>query len=292
MTTASLRALPLTKEDIAAYRRDGAVLIKDFLSKDELGLLEAGLEEVHANPSAMFSRVGATEGEGESVVDQLPTKASTKLHRLLDESPMAELAARMMGTPSAQLVLDQMFYKQAGQVVPTPWHQDTPFLNVRGDDIARVWVPCDPSPEDVTVQVVRGSHLWNIVYSTGNMAESDVVMADEGDAFTYDGVGGDNAPPVPDIARHRDSFDILSWNVEPGDAVVFHGNILHGASGKANHPHRRRAFAVLFGGPQLRYHIPAGHGMPLPGDGDPSSVPEGAPIGDHPELFPVIWRED
>jgi ectoine hydroxylase-related dioxygenase (phytanoyl-CoA dioxygenase family) len=281
--------LAVSAEAIAAYERDGAVLVKGVLTRDELALLEAGLEEVHGRPSAMFSRVTAADGRGETMVDQLPSARSPLLQRLIEEGPAAELAARMMRARSAQLVLDQVFYKQAGDVVPTPWHQDTPFLRVRGQDVARVWLTCDPSPRDVTVQVVRGSHMWNVVFDTATMAAaSSVAMTDEGDDFSYGGIGDARLPAVPDIEAHRDSFDILSFDVEPGDAVVFHGNVLHGASGKANHPHPRRAFATMWGGPELRHHQPQGHAMPLPG-GD-KAIPQGVRIGDHEDAFPVYWR--
>ena len=71
--------------------------------------------------------------------------------------------------------------------------------------------------------------------------------------------------------------------------MVFHGNILHGAAGADNHPHRRRAWATMWGGPRLRHHQPAGHAMPLPGDAR-TAIPDGAPIGDYPQAFPVYWR--
>jgi ectoine hydroxylase-related dioxygenase (phytanoyl-CoA dioxygenase family) len=281
--------IDLDPQLIAAYGRDGAVLVKGFLSGDELGLLQQGLEEVQNSPSPMFSRVEASDRRGATMVDQFPSLRSPRLRQLMEESAIAELAARMMSAPSAQLVLDQMFYKHAGRIVPTPWHQDTPFLRVRGHDVARVWLSCDPSPRDVTVQVVRGSHLWNVVYDTSARTESQVVTAEEGGAFTYDGMGNDLLPPVPDIEAHRDSFDVLGFDVEPGDAIVFHGNILHGAHGRENHPHPRRAFATMWGGPNLRYHEPDGHAMPLPGESG-SAIPHGARIGDHPAAFPVFWQ--
>lgn len=291
MATAGTSRISVSQADIAAYRRDGAVVIRGVLSADELKLLETGLEEIRAQPGPMFSRVEASDGRGETVVDQLPCLRSPSLRRLIEQGPAAELAARMMGAPSAQLVLDQVFYKEAGRVVPTPWHQDTPFLAVRGHDVARVWLTCDPSPRDLTVQVVRGSHLWNVVYDTFTMAASDVAMTDEGDAFSYNGIGDARLPAVPDIEAHRDSFDILSFDVEPGDAVVFHGNVLHGASGKAGHPHPRRAYATMWGGPELRYHQVQGHAMPLPGDGRDKAIPAGARIAEHPDAFPLYWRE-
>jgi ectoine hydroxylase-related dioxygenase (phytanoyl-CoA dioxygenase family) len=239
----------------------------------------------------MASRYSSHAGAGETLVEQFPSLRSPNLRALVEAGRLAELAARMMGAPSAQLVLDQVFYKQAGNVVATPWHQDTPFLRVRGHEMARVWLSADTSPRDVTVQVVRGSHLWNALYDTAGSSSSDIAMAAEGEGFSYMGIGDDALPPVPDIEAHRDSFDILSWDVEPGDAIVFHGHILHGASGKADHPTPRRAFASMWGGPNLHFHAKMAHAMPLPADPVGKTIPHGACIGDYPDVFPVYWRE-
>ncbi len=280
----------VTADQIAAYRRDGAVLIKGVLSPGELALLETGLEEIRADAGELYSLVQSDDGRGETLAAQFPSLRSPSTVRLLREGPAAQLAARLMGAPSAQLVLDQAFYKHPGKIVPTPWHQDTPFLQVRGDDMARVWLSCDPSPEHVTVEVVRGSHRWNVVFDTATMAESKVRTAGEGEAFTYDGMAAPGQPAVPDIEAHRGSFDIMRFAVEPGDAVVFNGNMLHGAQGCDDYPLPRRALAVMWGGPELRYHRPVGHAMPVPGERG-GEIPHGARIGDYPEAFPVFWRD-
>lgn len=275
---------------VAAYRRDGAVLVKGLLSPGEIELLARGLEEHNADPGELYSRVESEDGGGETLAGQFPSLGSPSLRRFIAHGPGAELAARLMGTPSAQLVLDQVFYKHPGRIVPTPWHQDTPFLQVRGDQMARVWTSCDPSPRGVTIEVVRGSHRWNVVYDTAAMARSAVRTAGEGAEFTYDGMAAPGQPMVPDIAADRGSFDIISWDVEPGDAVVFNGNMLHGAQGRDDHPHPRRALAVMYGGPELRYHRPEGHAMPLPGARQAPAIPHGDRIGDWPEAFPLIWQ--
>jgi ectoine hydroxylase-related dioxygenase (phytanoyl-CoA dioxygenase family) len=170
----------ITATDIAAYRRDGAVVLRGVLSADDLGLLERGVEEIFAAPGGMASRMKGADGRGGTVVDQLPSLSSQSLQAFLDRGIAAEIAARMMEAPSAQFVLDQLFYKEAGRVLPTPWHQDTPFLRVRGDDMARVWLTCDPSPRELTVQLVRGSHRWNVVYDTMPGGASELVTAKEG----------------------------------------------------------------------------------------------------------------
>jgi ectoine hydroxylase-related dioxygenase (phytanoyl-CoA dioxygenase family) len=281
----------ITPEAVAAFQRDGAILLNNVLDEAELELQRVGVDEAHARPSERYSRVQSADSRGETLVDQFPSLASPALRALLEAGRVAEIAARMMGTSSAQLVLDQLFYKQTGRIVPTPWHQDTPFLCVRGHDIARVWLSCDPSPADLTVQVVRGSHRWNVIYSTTSEAQSAVRTSEEGGAFTYDGIGDARQPPTPDIERYRDSFDILTFDVEPGDAVVFHGHVLHGAAGRDDYAQPRRAFASLWGGPDLRCHRPDGFAMPTIGEFDGHRAPHGARIGDHPEEFPFYFME-
>jgi ectoine hydroxylase-related dioxygenase (phytanoyl-CoA dioxygenase family) len=158
--------------------------------------------------------------------------------------------------------------------------------------MVRVWLSCDASPRDLTVQVVRGSHRWNVVYNTATAQSTRVVTTAEGREFTFEGIGNDALPSAPDVARYRDSFEILSWDVEPGDAVVFNGNVLHGADGRLNHPTTRRAFTSMWGGPELRYHQPEGNAAPTLAEIKAIAVPHGARIGDYQDAFPVGWRAD
>jgi hypothetical protein len=57
-------------------------------------------------------------------------------------------------------------------------------------------------------------------------------------------------PRLPDIQADRDAFDILSWDVEPGDVIVFHLGALHGGAGTAPGI-RRRTVSLRFLGPDV-----------------------------------------
>jgi len=165
---------------------------------------------------------------------------------------------------------------------------------VRGDDMVRVWLCCDYSPTELTLQIVRGSHRWNVVYN-GMPPRSDqnkIAQTGEGKMFKYRDEGGNAGPMMPDIARYRDSFDILSWDVEPGDALVFNGNMLHAAGGMENNPDHRRAFASMWGGPDLLYVDPPENAIPTLADINGYKIPNGSRIGDYKEAFPVGWQED
>lgn len=281
-------AARISEEDIAAYQRDGAVVLRGVLGAEALALLETGVEEAYRNRDHRHSIVRTAEGTGETLVEQYPSQNSPALAALVASGMPGAIAARMMGTASAQLVLDQIFYKSAGPIAPTPWHQDTPFLRVRGDQMVRVWLCCDPSPADLTVQVVRGSHRWNVVYNTRTMASSPVLSERKGE-FEAAQLGDAYLPLVPDVASHKDSFDIMRFDVQPGDALIFQGNMLHGADGRAWCDHPRRAFAMLWGGPQLRHHRSAGKTFPPPGGEPDGPIPDGDPIGLHRTAFPVGW---
>lgn len=280
--------LDILPDDIAAYQRDGAVVLRGVLDAQALALLEAGVEEAYRNRDHRHSIVRTAEGTGETLVEQYPSQNSPALAALVASGLPGEIAGRMMGSPSAQLVLDQIFYKSAGPIAPTPWHQDTPFLRVRGDQMVRVWLCCDSSPADLTVQVVRGSHRWNVVYNTRTMASSPVLSERKGE-FEAAQLGDAYLPLVPDVASNKDSFEIMRFDVEPGDALIFQGNMLHGADGRARCDHPRRAFASLWGGPDLRHHRSAGKTFPPPGGEPEGPIPDGDPIGLHRAAFPVGW---
>jgi ectoine hydroxylase-related dioxygenase (phytanoyl-CoA dioxygenase family) len=279
----------VTQAHIDAYRRDGAVLVKDVLSAEALRLLAAGIVEAYLRQTTRTTKVDAERGAGETMVLDYASQESPCVRALLDSGVIGEIGASLMQTPSAHLVLDQIFHKAPGPILATPWHQDTPFLRVRGDDLIRLWFPCDFSPREITVQVVRGSHRWNVVWST--RVDTEEMKPQAGDA----GVVGDSwLPAPPDVARYRDSFDILSWDVEPGDVLAFQGNMLHGTDGLVKYDRPRRALAVLLGGPGLRYHAPEGKAFPSPGRvrglRAKDDFPDGTPIGEYEDAFPTLWR--
>lgn len=282
--------MELQQDQIDQYNRDGAVLLKGILTQEELALLEAGLEESYTDPGKRFSRVRSPDGKGETFLESFPSLKSRSLKQLLDLGHIPEIAGRVMEASSAQLILGQVFYKDAGFVNATPWHQDTPYLRVRGNDMVRIWLTCDPSPKEITLKMVRGSHRWNVVYNT-RPPDTKIVQTGEGKMFAPADGQDDLAAPMPDIARYSDSFDILTWDVEPGDALVFNGNMIHAAGELENSPHKRRAYATMWGGPDLRYIAPHGHAIPTFAEINGYEIPGGSRIGDYPDAFPVGWKE-
>lgn len=293
----------VTTSEIEAFDRDGAVLVKGILPKEWVDRVASGLDAAIEAPDVLSENLGTLR------VDQFPAARSPDLRSIVEASPVAEIVGRALESP-VRFYMDQLFYKPKGLVPATPWHQDTCYYNITGHDLIRAWISPDPVSRNVSLEVVRGSHHWNVCYSplAGRDPETSAAAqamlenarpdrpmlgADVYENWTYwSGVRDRSLPPVPDIEAHRDSFDILGWDYEPGDVLLFHGNILHSALGDVVSATPRRAHASLWAGRDVRYLHRLGQVIP-----DPIALYEheprsGQPLSDFPDVFPVRWSPE
>jgi ectoine hydroxylase-related dioxygenase (phytanoyl-CoA dioxygenase family) len=284
---------PVSDEDVRAYQRDGAVVIRQVMSKPWLDLLAEGLEEIRGNPGGMTSILSSRAGEGETLVDQYASLRIEKLQRFMKGSPAARVAAAVMKAPAAHYVLDQVFYKASGTLVNTAFHQDTPYLRVTGHDLARTWICCDHSPPEATIGVVRGSHLWNVTYRPIGSERSDTKTKSVGKDFSYTAAEFDpSLPALPNIEGHLDSFDIMRWDIQPGDVLVFNGNAIHGTIDKCELSHPRRVLAILWAGAEARYMRRPGHSIPDLASLKGRDIESDEYIKDRADIFDRCWPVD
>jgi ectoine hydroxylase-related dioxygenase (phytanoyl-CoA dioxygenase family) len=292
----------VTKEETENFHRDGAVMLKGIMGKDWTAVLEEGLEYANNHPDGMSAGVAQPLR-----IDQWPATHSPKLKQILDESPIASIVGSVLNAP-VRFYMDQMFYKPAGMIAPSAWHQDTCYYNVAGHQLVRAWVCADAAPRNISMEVVRGSHLWNATYrppvgmDPGHDPEGAKVLEaaftagkvligkEAHEHWTYfDSFLDPALPELRNIDRLRDSFDIMGWDYEPGDVLLFHGNILHSALGGVELEHPRRSHASLWAGPDVTYLRRRSQAIPDPlalYDFDPK---DGQHLEEFPEVFPVAW---
>jgi ectoine hydroxylase-related dioxygenase (phytanoyl-CoA dioxygenase family) len=132
---------------------------------------------------------------------------------------------------------EQVFVKTDGPTRRTPWHQDTPYLPVRGADVAVMWISFDPVAADAALEFVRGSHR-------GPLYDGSRFDPDDDTAPLY---GDGSLPRLPDIEADRARWPIVSWATEPGDVLVFHPALLHGGAATAEATSRRTLSLRFFG---------------------------------------------
>jgi ectoine hydroxylase-related dioxygenase (phytanoyl-CoA dioxygenase family) len=159
------------------------------------------------------------------------------------ESPAADLAASLMAGSAVNLFFDQLFVKEPGSPEQvTPWHQDQAYWPIRGDQVVSIWVPFDRVTQaNGALRYVRGSHRWGVHFGPRDFGPAQRMLK---------GIEGD---AVPDIDAHPDRYEVLTWDLEPGDCLVHHGMTLHGATGNASGSVRRRAHSIRFTGDDVRW---------------------------------------
>jgi len=135
---------------------------------------------------------------------------------------------------------EQLFLKEGGASRRTPWHQDTSYLRMMGSQLVACWISLDALPKEHALEFVRGSHA-GVLYNGSSFAAHD----DTSPLYKHS-----KLPRLPDIQAGREAFDIVAWDVEPGDVIVFHLGVLHGGAGTAPGL-RRRTISMRFLGPDV-----------------------------------------
>jgi ectoine hydroxylase-related dioxygenase (phytanoyl-CoA dioxygenase family) len=246
--------MSVTESDIARFQEDGAVCLRNVVSAEWLEFLRGASRELRASPGPMAEemlRAGPAAGEEEQEQEQEQEEEEegsaspyfTDLEmaqrlppfaRFARHGPCAALAGQLMQASQACFLYDQYFEQRfeqrsgprseqrsgprlAAGAPATPWHQDQPYWQVAGADVASVWVPLDPTPAGAAVHFIAGSHRWreHAPFHFGSGAQ----------------YAGTHLPPLPDVGGgvREGRLRVLSWpDCAPGDAIVFSAMVVHG----------------------------------------------------------------
>ena len=242
--------MPVSSSDIEDYRRDGVVVVRGLFA-DHLEQLRAGVARNMEEPGPYAAENLHAHEAGRFFDDYCNWQRIPEFREVIEASDVAEVAAALMQSERVQLFHDHVLVKEPGTSKPTPWHQDGPYYFVKGRQTVSFWSPLDPVT-DATLRCVAGSHLWPKPVLPTRWLSEESFYADD-DAYI----------PVPD--PDADGMPIREWALEPGDAVAFHFDTLHGARGNETNQ-RRRAFSLRLVGDDARYTTRPGRtSPPFPG---------------------------
>ena len=255
------------------YARDGAVALRQVISPKWIERLREGVEENLREPGR-YARFYTPEGAAGFFFGDYCNWSRIAAYRdFAFESGIAPLAAHLMHSRKVNLFHEHVLVKEPQTEEPTPWHHDQPYWVVDGEQVCSIWIPLDAVARDVCVEFIAGSHRWGKWYTPKNFTTSDDHDSNEGES-------------VPDVMSSRDEYDILGWDLEPGDCIAFHALTLHGAPGNASSSARRRAVAMRFTGDDARFTRRNGYMSPPFEDVD---MPTGALMDS--EHFPIVYQE-
>lgn len=285
----------ITEDHIRSYEEDGVAVIRGAISMEWVKYMRDAMERVLNTPGPTGGNIN-DDGRGRFAFETFTWMHDEGFRRLAYESPIGELAGRMMRSSKTNFLYDFFFSKEPHTPHSTSWHQDHVGVCCHGKQAIGTWMPLDVvTPDSGAPEYIRGSHKWNLWYAIRYDEEyksedysNNYVMLPEAD--TVDPSEWDETfvpeSEFPDIEGEREKYDIVTFESEPGDIIVNNLLLAHGAPG--NHTDRRRravggrwvgddaVFALRSGTANI--NIPAKVDLK---DGDSFSP-------DHP-LFPQVW---
>ncbi len=266
------------------YARDGVLLLKNALSSEEMALARQAYDWSMSHPGP--SRFDVMQGsEGRFFTDTNNPKAFDAYKPFLKRTGLVDVAATLWGVEDVWFFYEQVFVKEGGRTVRTPWHQDTSYAPIDGKHLMAFWICFEPIPAEQSLEFIPGTHNGPL-YDGSALDASDPLRPLYGDG---------SMPVLPDVDGHRERFNIVSWAVAPGDVVVFHPSVLHGGAPTAAGQSRHTLTFKLFGPDAVVARRPgAGEGvkdMPKGSELSPmaqivASIPPGGPFR-HPG-FPQL----
>ena len=91
---------------------------------------------------------------------------------------------------------------------------------------------------------------------------------------------------IPDIDAAPDDFEILCWDMQPGDAIVFGAEVVHGAKENKDKSQRRAAVSIRYIGDDVTWDPREGTD-PIVNQDRVGVVPGDPPRNE--EWFPKVW---
>lgn len=242
------------------FCRDGVVHLRGALDPTWVDLIKLGIRRNVTNPGP-YARISYEGTAREFLVDYCNYWTIPEYRMLLDRSPLVEMIAEVLDTESLWLFYEQIFVKEPvgddrdddGLGRRTPWHQDATYWITRTTDTQQCgcWMTVDETPAEASLEFVRGSHLGPTYGGSAFDPTDETIPFQPG----YE--------RIPDIEADRDAFDIVSFDITPGDLVIFHPNMLHGGGSPTTA--RRRTLSVRFFGDDVVYDPRARPEPPYPG---------------------------
>jgi ectoine hydroxylase len=209
---------PITESQVEAYRRDGYVLVGGMLDKEEAELLGRAAREDRVLDQHAF---GKADGEGGTVRLSLWNHPTDTIYGTVARSESIVGSAEKLLGGEVYHYHSKMIMKDAKVGGAWTWHQDYGYWYQNGvlfPLLTSASIAVDrANRENGCLQVIKGSHeLGRIEHVlTGEQAGADQERVNE-------------------ILK---KLEVVYVEMEPGDTVFFHANLLHRSDqNRSEHP--------------------------------------------------------
>ncbi|MEV4886700.1 phytanoyl-CoA dioxygenase family protein [Chitinophaga ginsengisegetis] len=221
----------LTQKQIQSYRKDGFLLIENFLSQEELShwrqvITEAVEQRDGRKMPGSDKKMGEDDGinkESEyfgKVFDQMINIWQTNdgARQIMLDERLGKMAAELAGWEGTRIWHDQVLIKRPW-ANPTSWHLDTPFWSFTDKRALSIWVALDDATnENGCLYFIPGSY-----HETG---------------FENQGIGK-NMDAIFQVYPQLATKSAVAAPMKAGSCSFHNGLTIHGAGANMTNGFRR-----------------------------------------------------
>lgn len=225
------------QNEIAAFRRDGVVRLRQKFDPEWIELLRNTIDQSMAEPTGNLTRHTEAPNVPGYYEDFWAWRRYPGFERFVRQSPCASLAAQLLDAERINLVMDNWFLREAGSTSRPPFHHDISYFDFTGT-MCVLWLPLEPTDEANGISFVRGSHLWSKLFLRTRFADGHQT---DGGATTVNGV---RYELTPDIESDPDAYELLQFDLDLGDCLFFDMRTLHGGRSTVTPTETRRRYTL------------------------------------------------
>jgi len=209
---------PISDDHVRDYHRDGYTLARGMFDGDEIRLLGQAAREDRALDQHSFGRA---DGEGGTVRLSLWNHPGDTIYGMVARCESVVNSAEKLLGGEVYHYHSKMIMKDARVGGAWAWHQDYGYWYQNGvlfPLLCSAFIAVDPATrENGCLQVLKGSH---------DLGRIDHVL-------TGDQAGADRDR----VEEARKRLELVYVEMEPGDALFFHCNLLHRSDqNRSEHP--------------------------------------------------------
>jgi len=259
---------PLSAEQIAFFRENGFVKLKNVLSPEELALWETTVsnEVRRLNTQHLPLEQRDTYGKAFLQITNIWTQ-SPEVRELVFSKRLARIAAELMEVSGVRMYHDQALFKEPGGGI-TPWHADQYYWPLSSEKTVTAWIPLQNTPME----------LGPLEFSAGSNRLT------KGRGFKI----SDESQNMLERELSEHGFTQFAEPFEPGE-VSFHTGWLYHRAGVNSSKLMRKLMTVIYMDKDMRLIEPQNEDQVVDRRVWCPGVEVGEVIGS--EINPVLWQK-
>jgi len=201
----------LTPQQLSDYSADGYFLIEGMLSQEEVATFRDHARDELRRDAAAGNMMEKKDKEGNTTLLKMWYEAGDDMYGLVARDQRLVSIAQELLQKDIYLYSHKMTVKEPLQGGAWEWHQDFGYWyenKCLAPEMLSIWVALDKSVrENGCLQVLPGSHALGRI--------------------NHVRVDGQSSADPEYLAAALDRLELAYMEMEPGDALVFHCNLLH-----------------------------------------------------------------